>query len=89
MLNRFGWMLSLVLVVSACGVDQMPAMDGAVTMPDASVEDGAVPEAGPPSGCDPTDSDGDGIADVIEGTGDVDGDGVPSSMDDDSDGDGI
>jgi hypothetical protein len=39
--------------------------------------------------CDtPTDSDGDGIADAIEGTGDSDGDGTPDLQDDDSDGDG-
>ena len=38
---------------------------------------------------DPTDTDGDGIADAIEGDGDLDGDGIPNLMDDDSDGDGI
>lgn len=35
------------------------------------------------------DSDGDGIPDVVEGTGDADGDGVPNYLDEDSDGDGI
>jgi hypothetical protein len=35
------------------------------------------------------DSDGDGIADAREGTGDTDGDGTPNYLDDDSDGDGI
>ena len=45
---------------------------------------------GPTVACDsPVDSDGDGIADVREGSADPDGDGVPSSADDDSDGDGI
>ncbi|MDT0583637.1 Ig-like domain-containing protein [Brumicola blandensis] len=35
------------------------------------------------------DSDGDGISDEIEGTGDSDGDGTPDYLDTDSDGDGI
>ncbi len=35
------------------------------------------------------DSDGDGIGDLEEGTGDADGDGIPNYLDDDSDGDGI
>lgn len=35
------------------------------------------------------DSDGDGIFDVIEGTDDADGDGIPNYLDLDSDGDGI
>jgi len=39
--------------------------------------------------CDPTDSDGDGIADQIEGSSDMDGDGIPNLADDDSDGDGV
>lgn len=38
---------------------------------------------------DMTDSDGDGISDVIEGYGDFDGDGIPNYLDLDSDGDGI
>ena len=38
---------------------------------------------------DNKDSDGDGITDVAEGTGDPDGDGVPNYLDDDSDGDGV
>ncbi len=38
---------------------------------------------------DPTDTDGDGIADQIEGKGDTDGDGTPDYKDLDSDGDGI
>ncbi len=36
-----------------------------------------------------TDTDGDGIADSVEGTGDADGDGIPDFMDPDSDNDGI
>jgi hypothetical protein len=37
----------------------------------------------------PADSDGDGIADAIDGDFDNDGDGIPNNGDDDSDGDGI
>jgi hypothetical protein len=37
---------------------------------------------------DPIDTDGDGIADHLEGGGDVDGDGVPNFQDTDADGDG-
>ncbi len=42
-------------------------------------------------GGDPNDpdSDGDGIADGEEGTGDTDGDGLPDFVDDDDDGDGV
>lgn len=36
-----------------------------------------------------TDSDGDGIDDNTEGTGDLDGDGIPNHLDLDSDGDGV
>lgn len=36
-----------------------------------------------------TDSDGDGIPDAIEGTGDTDGDGIPDYLDIDADNDGI
>jgi large repetitive protein len=35
------------------------------------------------------DTDGDGIPDYVEGTGDADGDGIPNYLDLDSDGDGI
>jgi outer membrane protein OmpA-like peptidoglycan-associated protein len=37
----------------------------------------------------PTDADGDGISDGLEGTGDTDGDGIPDFQDPDSDNDGI
>lgn len=37
----------------------------------------------------PLDSDGDGISDYEEGTGDQDGDGIPNYLDPDSDGDGL
>ncbi|MBK8171968.1 MAG: hypothetical protein IPK60_16705 [Sandaracinaceae bacterium] len=42
-----------------------------------------------PSGCTPTDTDGDGVADAIEGDSDTDGDGTPNVGDSDDDGDGI
>lgn len=38
---------------------------------------------------DPTDSDGDGISDVIEGTDDPDGDQIPNYLDEDSDENGV
>ncbi|MBX7195224.1 MAG: thrombospondin type 3 repeat-containing protein [Sandaracinaceae bacterium] len=51
---------------------------------------GGLVDTGPVMGpCDGMDTDGDGIADVREGNGDPDGDGIPSFQDDDSDGDGI
>lgn len=64
-----------------------PPADGgtsdSTTLPDGAVDTGV-------GGCDATvDTDGDGIADDIEGTADVDGDGIPNNMDLDSDGDGI
>ncbi|MCC7538846.1 MAG: hypothetical protein IT379_21655 [Deltaproteobacteria bacterium] len=43
----------------------------------------------PVTGCMPIDSDGDGIADGIEGMGDVDADGMPNHLDLDSDADGV
>ncbi len=45
------------------------------------------PEPGEPADSGP-DSDGDGIADLYEGTEDTDGDGIPDAEDDDSDNDG-
>jgi len=51
--------------------------------------DGGRVDSGIVEGCEPADSDGDGIADDIEGTADLDGDGIPNLSDDDSDGDGI
>lgn len=42
-----------------------------------------------PDPTDKTDTDGDGIADQIEGAGDADKDGTPNSQDEDSDEDGV
>jgi hypothetical protein len=60
---------------------------------DGSVSDsGGVDASGPrPDGSSPTcvDTDGDGIADNLEGAGDNDADGTPNASDDDSDGDGF
>lgn len=69
----------LVAVLVGCS-PEVPQRDGGTGGRDGD----------PPSGCDPSsDSDGDGIADSIEGNGDSDGDGTPNSADSDSDGDGI
>jgi len=46
-------------------------------------------EVGAEVGTAVMDSDGDGIPDEVEGTGDPDGDGIPNYLDEDSDGDGI
>ena len=71
----------IVLVVAGCSAD------GRVG---GSRRDGGVRFDGSVATCDdPTDSDGDGIADAAEGDADIDGDGVPNLADDDSDGDGI
>jgi len=77
--------VALALVLG-CGSSSGADGDGGRVGPDGAVRrDGA----GIVEGCEPTDSDGDGIADDIEGDGDVDGDGIVNSADDDSDGDGI
>jgi len=79
------WLLALVLFALSGAIACEPATtgprrDGGVVVG----PDGAV------MGCDDdTDSDGDGIADAVEGMGDADGDGIQNSADDDSDGDGI
>ncbi|MEM9067310.1 MAG: hypothetical protein AAGE52_02350 [Myxococcota bacterium] len=70
--------LSLV----ACGDDDRPGRDGG----GGGDGGGGVDVAGCNMG---QDADGDGIADDLEGTGDLDGDGTPNFQDDDSDGDGI
>jgi hypothetical protein len=80
------WLLALVLFALAGALGCEPATTGprrdgggVVVGPDGAV-----------TGCDDdTDSDGDGIADAVEGMGDVDGDGTANDADADSDGDGI
>jgi hypothetical protein len=73
-------LLSMLVVVAACGDD-----DG------ESAPDARAPEdLGPDLGADPCiDTDGDGIADRFEGELDHDGDGIPNHEDLDSDDDGI
>ncbi|MBO6934479.1 MAG: hypothetical protein JJ863_05880 [Deltaproteobacteria bacterium] len=78
--------VSIVLLASALafgcdpGGGDRPTRDSGVSSGDGST----------PISCDdPTDTDGDGIADVIETEADSDGDGTPNYLDDDSDGDGI
>ncbi len=76
--------LAVLFALSACDpATTGPRRDAGGGGGDAQVDAGVV-------GCDDvTDTDGDGIADAIEGTGDPDGDGIPNNADDDSDGDGI
>lgn len=58
--------------------------------PEPAPEPTPEPEPEPePAPIDPNvDTDGDGLPDVVEGTGDADGDGVPNHLDLDADGDG-
>jgi hypothetical protein len=84
---------ALVLTASlmvACGGEPPPNPSTDARVMDASVEGGSdaatSSEGGRPM-C--VDSDGDGVADNLEGMGDTDGDGRPNAMDDDADGDGF
>jgi len=61
--------------------------DGSDISGSSSIGFGGVPCSAGTDG--PTDADGDGITDVIEGIGDADGDTVPNYRDTDSDGDGL
>jgi hypothetical protein len=72
---------------------ESPAIDGATLRDGAARDlDGrprpqlALPDMG---AFEAPDTDGDGILDGVEGTGDSDGDDIPDFLDDDSDGDGI
>jgi len=71
------------LLLLSCGDDSAGEPLDAFT--DARPEDDLGPDFGPPC----TDTDGDGIIDRFEGTGDRDEDGIPNHEDLDSDGDGI
>lgn len=81
--------LSLFVLSSLLGCEPGttgPRRDGEV---DGPRNDGGM-VGGPVRGCTSRDdSDGDGIADLVEGMGDADGDGSPSYLDTDSDGDGL
>src|SRR5690349_7109763 len=81
-------LLLMVAVFALTGLGCNPARTGGNRRPDGGPGGGGTD--GPVAACDdPSDSDGDGIADVRETTADRDGDGVPNLSDDDSDGDGI
>lgn len=69
----------LTLVLSGCG--------GSNEIADPS--DTETLTSGPQSDISAADTDGDGVSDDEEGTGDIDGDGVPNYLDLDSDGDSI
>ncbi|MBX3182410.1 MAG: hypothetical protein KIT72_08825 [Polyangiaceae bacterium] len=99
-----GFTLACALAVACSGADDTPQSNigtgGAAgsggtagTGGDGgSLFDAAFPdviEPNDPKCTDETDSDGDGIADMIEGDGDTDGDGIPDKLDLDSDNDGI
>ena len=79
--------LAIALAIAGCNVGASGPIGGS-DPPDTSVGDGGTgPMCGP--GDEGIDSDGDGIADAIEGILDDDLDGTPNNLDDDSDGDGI
>lgn len=81
--------LALAALASCAGSDDPPEQDDQdagradVAEGDASADGSGQGDAAPS-----VDSDGDGILDVFEGETDPDADGVPSRLDDDSDGDG-
>lgn len=74
---------ALAALVAGCttgGSTPPGSRDGGPEGPDADVL----------SGCDRSqDADGDGVADLAEGTNDADGDGTPNHLETDADGDGI
>ncbi len=70
----------LVIALAACDSDE--TMSSAALSPD---NPGNLMQ----SDVTMTDTDNDGVSDVDEGTGDIDGDGIPNYLDLDSDGDAI
>ena len=75
------------LFCSQEGYCYKPSIDGGIDVnEDVVLEDDREEE---PQVCNLEDQDGDNIADIYEGDGDVDNDGIPNKLDDDSDGDGI
>jgi hypothetical protein len=85
------WMLALVFVASAC--DGEGLISGDATTGDDPRADPPIDRVSDPDVSDPCggyrDSDGDTIADRIEGDFDFDGDTLPSKFDSDSDGDTV
>ena len=83
--------VSLICLWVTVAVVAFGCSPGGVTPPRRDGGPSWLTDSGDPTGgCeDPTDSDGDGIADQRETSNDMDGDGVPNDADDDSDGDGI
>ncbi|MGF1468118.1 MAG: hypothetical protein ACFCGT_18515 [Sandaracinaceae bacterium] len=68
-----------LLILVACDGGPAPVDMGSSLEPDLGALDNACPEG--------TDDDGDSLSNAVEGTGDVDADGVPNLADLDSDGD--
>lgn len=79
--RRSSILVALVFMGCTTGTPRMnPADDAGATRSDGATA----------TDCDPSvDSDGDGIADWAETQGDIDEDGTPNHLDDDSDGDGL
>ncbi|MEZ4300851.1 MAG: hypothetical protein R3B70_38310 [Polyangiaceae bacterium] len=83
--------LGLACAALSCAPSsELPPTGGTSTDTGSGGEGGLFNIGGSMGACDdPTDSDGDGIADKLEGDEDIDGDGKPNAQDTDSDGDGI
>lgn len=81
--------LAFMALVLSCSSGPMSRTDGDSDADTDADIDGDTDGDADGSTCDGTDSDGDGIADQIEGPADFDGDGLANELDDDSDGDGV
>ncbi len=79
--KRLALLVALGAGLAACG-EGRPDRDGGGVLPDGGTEGGS-------TGCTDRDTDGDGIADSLESSEDVDRDGAPNFRDGDSDEDGI